>query len=60
MDKQELVNRIYDKLFDNIGTSKHHVPLEHNIYIIRQEVEGNSIVIELDSGEVFTVKVERE
>lgn len=57
---KELSNRIYDKLFDNVGTSKHHVELEENINIINQYIEGNKIYIELGDGSLFEVSINKK
>ena len=43
--KKELLNRIYDKLFDMVGFSEHHVPMEYDIEISDQRVSCEDISI---------------
>ena len=45
--KKELLNRIYDKLFDMVGFSEHHVPIETDIEIIDQRVSCEDIYISI-------------
>ena len=45
--KKELLNRIYDDLFDMVGFSEHHVPIETDIEIIDQRVSCEDIYISI-------------
>jgi len=57
MDTQELANRIYDELFDNVGTSEHHVALDHEVLITDQYVYNSEIMIRID-GKRYKINIE--
>lgn len=54
MKTKEMTDRIFDKIFDNIGMSQHHVDIEHNAEIIDCSVSNN--IIELDIEENGTIQ----
>lgn len=47
VSKQEMLNRVYDKLFDMVGFSEHHVDVESDIEITDQSVSEDGIYIQI-------------
>jgi hypothetical protein len=58
MNENEMAERIYDKLFDNIGMSEHHVDIGYNANIIDSWSYKNEIGIDVEmNGVIYTFEI---